>query len=63
MTTEAYWVETLIEANAEGKAVKILCRYDATSLEAIQAAVAKLCPELPVEAIYPLMKFESGNFR
>ena len=63
MTADAYWVASWIEGNAEGKAVKILCRYDALSLEAVQEAVAKLCPELPVEAIYPLITFDSGDFR
>ena len=63
MTVDAYWVATWCEANAEGKVVKIFCRYDATSIEAVRAAVAKLCPELPVEGIYPLMIFDSGDFR
>jgi hypothetical protein len=63
MTAEAYWVATWCEGTADGKVVKILCRYDAASLEAVQAAVAKLAPELPVEAIYPLMIFDSGDFR
>ena len=63
MTAEAYWVATWCQANAEGKVVKILCRYDAASIEAVQTAVAKLCPELPVDGIYPLMTFDSGDFR
>lgn len=63
MTAEAYWVATWCQANAEGKVVKILCRYDATSLEAVQAAAAKLCPQLPVDGIYPLMTFDSRDFR
>jgi hypothetical protein len=63
MTTEAYWVATWCEATADGKVVKIFCRYDANSIEAVQAAVAKLCPELPVDGIYPLMTFDSGDFR
>ena len=63
MTAEAYWVATWCQANAEGKVVKILCRYDAARVEAVQAAVAKLCPELPVDGIYPLMTFDSGDFR
>jgi len=63
MTAEAYWVATWCQSNAEGKVVKINCRYDAASIEAVRAAVAKLCPELPVESIYPLMTFDSGDFR
>ena len=63
MTVEAYWISTWCQANAEGKVVKILCRYDATSIEAVRKAVAKLCPELPVEGIYPLITFDSGDFR
>ncbi|MCJ7771428.1 hypothetical protein MUP37_07650 [Candidatus Bathyarchaeota archaeon] len=63
MTAECYWVATWCQANAEGQAVKIMCRYDSTSIEAVREAVAKLAPELPVEAIYPLMIFDSGDFR
>jgi hypothetical protein len=63
MTAEVYWVASWCEANAEGKAVKIFCRYDGTSIEAVRKAVAKLAPELPVEGIYPLMTFDSGDFR
>ena len=63
MTAEAYWIASWCQANAEGKVVKIFCRYDATSIEAVQATVAKLCPELPVDGIYPLMTFDSGDFR
>ncbi len=63
MTAEAYWVETWCQANAEGKVDKIFCRYDSASLEAVKAAVAELCPQLPVDGIYPLMIFDSGDFR
>jgi len=63
MTAEAYWMATWCEATADGKAFKMLCRYDATNIEAVRAAVVKLCPELPVEAIYPLLAFDSGDFR
>jgi hypothetical protein len=63
MTAEAYWVATWCEATAEGKVVKIFCRYDSASLEAVRKAVAKLAPELPVDGIYPLMTFDSGDFR
>jgi hypothetical protein len=63
MTTEAYWMATWCQATTDGKAAKIYCRYDATNIEAVRKAVAKLAPELPVEAIYPLMVFDSGDFR
>ncbi len=63
MTAEAYWIATWCQANAEGKAVKILCRWDGASLEAVRKAVARLCPELPVEGVYPLMTMDSGDFR
>jgi hypothetical protein len=63
MTAEAYWMATWCQANAEGKVVKIFCRFDAPSIEAVRKALTKLCPELPVEGIYPLMAFDSGDFR
>ena len=63
MTAEAYWISTWCQANAEGKAVKIICRWDGTSIEAVRKAVAKLCPEMPVEGIYPLIALDSGDFR
>ena len=63
MTTEAYWIATWSQANAEGKVNKIFCRFDAANIEAVRKALAKLCPELPVEGIYPLMAFDSGDFR
>jgi hypothetical protein len=63
MTAEAYWVATWCQANAEGKVVKIFCRYDSASLEAVRKAVAKLVPKLPVDGIYPLLAFDSGDFR
>jgi hypothetical protein len=63
MTAEAYWISSFCQANAEGKAVKVWCRWDGTSLEAVREAVAKLLPEMPVEAIYPLVTLDSGDFR
>jgi len=63
MTTEAYWISTWCQANAKGEAVKIICHWDAASIEVLRKAVAKLCPELPVEGIYPLLTFDSGDFR
>jgi len=63
MTAEAYWISTWCQANAEGKAVKIICRWDGTSIEAVRKAVAKLLPDLPVEGVYPLLVFDSGDFR
>jgi hypothetical protein len=63
MTAEAYWIASWCQANAEGKAVRVFCRWDATSLEAVQVAVAKLMPEMPVEGVYPLVALDSGDFR
>jgi hypothetical protein len=63
MTAEAYWIGSYCQANAEGKAVKVWCRWDGTSLEAVREAVAKLMPEMPVEAVYPLVTLDSGDFR
>jgi hypothetical protein len=63
MTAEAYWIGSYCQANTEGKAVKVWCRWDGTSLEAVREAVAKLIPEMPVEAVYPLVTLDSGDFR
>jgi hypothetical protein len=63
MTSEAYWVGSYCQADAEGKAVKAFCRWDGINLEAVRDAVAKLIPEMPVEAIHPLVTLDSGDFR
>jgi hypothetical protein len=63
MTEEAYWISSYCQANAEGKAVKVYCRWDGTSLEAVRNAVSKLIPEMPVEDVYPLVTLDSGDFR
>ena len=63
MTAEAYWISSYCQANEEGKAVKVYCRWDGVSLEAVQKAVSKLIPEMPVEGVYPLMTLDSGDFR
>ena len=63
MTAEAYWISSFCQANAEGKAVKVYCRWDGISLEAVRNAVGKLMPEMPVEGVYPLMTLDSGDFR
>jgi hypothetical protein len=63
MTAEAYWISSYCQANDEGKAVRVYCRWDGTSLEAVQNAVGKLMPEMPVEGVYPLMTLDSGDFR
>jgi hypothetical protein len=63
MTAEAYWISSFWQANEEGKAVKVYCRWDGISLEAIQKAVRKLIPEMPLEGVYPLMTLNSGDFR
>jgi len=63
MTAEAYWIASYCLTNEEGKVVKAMCRWDATSLEAVKEAVAKLMPEMPVESVYPLLVLDSGDFR
>jgi hypothetical protein len=63
MTADAYWIASWGQMNAEGKVVKVLCHWDATSIEAVRKAVARLAPELPVEGIYPLITMASGDFR
>jgi hypothetical protein len=63
MTAQAYWISSYCQANEEGKAVKVWCRWDGISLEAVREAAAKLLPEMPVEAVYPLLTLDSGDFR
>jgi hypothetical protein len=63
MTAEAYWIGSWCQANAEGKAVKAFCRWDGTNLEAVRKAAEKLLPEMPIEAVYPLVTLDSGDFR
>jgi hypothetical protein len=41
MTADAYWVTSWGQANAEGKVVKVLCRWDATSAEAVRKVMMK----------------------
>jgi hypothetical protein len=40
MTADAYWVSSWGQANAEGNLVKVLCRWDGTSAEAVRKAIA-----------------------
>jgi hypothetical protein len=63
MTYDAYWVASWLQGTSEGKAVKVLCRWDGTSVEAVRKAVTTLCPELPLEGVYPMMTMDSGDFR
>ena len=63
MTAEAYWITSWGQFNEEGKVVKVLCHWDAASAEVVRAAVARLCPELPLEGVYPMMVMNSGDFR
>lgn len=63
MTADAYWITSWGQFNEEGKIVRVLCRWDAANAEAVRTAVAKLCPELPLEGVYPMMTMDSGDFR
>jgi hypothetical protein len=63
MTADAYWISSFCQANAEGKAVQVYCRWDGISVEAVRSAAAKLVPEMPAEGVYPLLTLDSGDFR
>ena len=63
MTAEAYWISSFCQVNAEGKAVRVWCRWDGISVEAVRDAVSKLMSEMPVEGVYPLCVLDSGDFR
>ena len=63
LTADAYWITSWCQANAEGKAIRVWCRWDGKSVEAVRDAVAKLMPEMPIEGVYPLVTLDSGDFR
>jgi len=61
-TVNAYWIQSWAQLNAEGKAVKVLCQWDAVNARAIQQVLAKF-PELPTEGVYPMMIINAEDFR
>ena len=63
MTKDAYWVTSWLQFNAEGKVVRVMCRWDGVSAEAVRSAAERLAPELPIEGIYPLAVVDSGDYR
>ena len=59
---DAYWVGSWLQLNEEGKTTKVLCEWNAVSPEAVLDEVKKV-PELVVDAIYPIAKIDSEDFR
>ena len=61
-TLDAYWLGSWAQLDAEGKVVKILCRWNGVNAEAIKKVLAKT-PEIPTEGVYPMTTIDSGDFR
>ena len=61
-TLDAYWVKSWGQLNEEGKIVKILCEWNAVTIDAVHQVLAKV-PELPCEGVYPMMIYDSEDFR
>jgi hypothetical protein len=60
-TLDAYWVNAWCQLNEEGKIVKILCQWNATSIEEVRKVLAKV--PIPVEGIYPMMVVDPEDYR
>jgi len=61
-TLDAYWLGSWAQLNAEGKIVKIFCRWNGVNAAAIKRVLAKV-PEIPTEGVYPMATIDSGDFR
>jgi hypothetical protein len=60
-TVDAYWVCSWAQLNEEGKVVKLLCQWNATSIAAIRAVIANV--PITTEGIYPMAVLDSEDFR
>ena len=61
-TLDAYWVGTQVQLNDEGKALSLICEWNAKDVESIKEVFSKV-PELPYDGIYPMAKLDSIDFR
>jgi hypothetical protein len=64
--SDAYWIGSWIQANAEGKATRIICEWDAKDIQSIQKVfekVLKVVPGFPVDGIFPMLKVEAETYR
>jgi hypothetical protein len=60
-TVDAYWVGAWSQLNNAGKITKIFCHWNASSIEAVRSALAKI--PCPVEDVYPLAIIDGEDFR
>ena len=60
-TVDAYWVRSYAQLNEEGKIVKLICEWNAKSIEAIRKVLAGI--PLQTEGIYPMAIVDSEDFR
>lgn len=60
-TLDAYWVGSQAQLNEEGKALMLVCEWNAKDAKSIQDVLDKI-PELPTEGIYPMAKMDSADF-
>ena len=62
---DAYWIGSQVQIDAQGKAVKIVCEWDAKDQPTLEALVAKLVKEIPVpvEGPFPMIKVDGETYR
>lgn len=61
-TRDAYWVGAWGQNNEEGKFTKFFCEWNAKNEKAVRDVFSKT-PEFPLDAIYPMTKIDSEDFR
>lgn len=60
-TVDAYWIGAWGQCNEEGKIVKILCQWNATTAEEVSKVLAKV--PIPLEGIYPMIVVDAEDYR
>jgi len=60
-TVDAYWVQSWAQLNEEGKIVKIMCQWNASSAEAVRQVLKKV--PAPSEGPYPMAVADSEDYR
>ncbi len=60
-TVDAYWVGAWAQQNEQGKIVRILCQWNATSAEEVRKVLAKV--PIPLEGVYPMMVVDAEDYR
>jgi hypothetical protein len=62
---DAYWVSSWIQLDAQGKAIRIVCEWDAKDAATLDALVKKMVREIPVpvEGPYPVIKVDGEAYR